>query len=107
MYPPCMIADSWSRESITLRRLKSASPRDTTEGEDRRVGRTAVAHRSASEADIRAVLGTIVIQRTDTNRLLQGHLRLQGHPLTPKHCRLEWQWSQAVLLNTVEICCVF
>ncbi|GBL97074.1 hypothetical protein AVEN_254116-1 [Araneus ventricosus] len=62
----------WSREGAASRRPRSGRPRGTTEREDRRVRRMAVAHRIASAAEIRAAVGTTVTQRTVTNRLLQG-----------------------------------
>ncbi|GBM11356.1 hypothetical protein AVEN_13584-1 [Araneus ventricosus] len=65
----------WSREGTTSRRPGSGRPRGTTERKDRRVRRMAVAHRTASEAEIRAAVGTTVTQRTVTNWLLQGQLR--------------------------------
>ncbi|GBM97398.1 hypothetical protein AVEN_822-1 [Araneus ventricosus] len=59
----------------------------------------AVAHRTASAAEIRAAVGTTVTQRTVTNRLLQGQLRARLSvaciPLTPNHCRLRREWCQA------------
>ncbi|GBM88383.1 hypothetical protein AVEN_149440-1 [Araneus ventricosus] len=59
----------------------------------------AVAHRTASEAEIRAAVGTTVPQRTVTNRLLQGQLRARRPvayiPLTPNHCRLRREWCEA------------
>ncbi|GBM00436.1 hypothetical protein AVEN_179241-1 [Araneus ventricosus] len=89
----------WSREDTASRRPDSGRPRGTTEREDRRVRRMAVAHRSASAAEIRAAVGTTVTQRTVTNRLLQGQLRARRPiaciPLTPNHCRLRREWCQA------------
>ncbi|GBN75642.1 Transposable element Tc1 transposase [Araneus ventricosus] len=74
-------------------------PRGTTEREDRRVRRMAVAHGTASGAEIRAAVGTTVTQRTVTNRLLQGQLRARRPVacirLTPHHCRLRREWCQA------------
>ncbi|GBN35379.1 Transposable element Tcb2 transposase [Araneus ventricosus] len=59
----------------------------------------AVAHPTASAAEIRAAVGTTVTQRTVTNLLLQGQLRDRRPaaciPLTPKHCRLRHEWCQA------------
>ncbi|GBO26904.1 hypothetical protein AVEN_173728-1, partial [Araneus ventricosus] len=82
----------WSREGTASRRPGSERTRGTTEREDRRVRRMAVAHRTASAAEIRAAVGTTVTQRTVTNRLLQGQLRARRPvaciPLTPNHCRL-------------------
>ncbi|GBM00063.1 hypothetical protein AVEN_214130-1 [Araneus ventricosus] len=60
----------WSREGAASRRPSSGRPRGTTEREDRRVRRMAVAHATASAAEIRAAVGTTVTQRTVTNRLL-------------------------------------
>ncbi|GBO23934.1 hypothetical protein AVEN_88223-1 [Araneus ventricosus] len=56
----------WSREGTASRRPCSGRPRDTTEREDRCVRRMAVAHYTASAAEIRAVVGTTV-----TNEPLQ------------------------------------
>ncbi|GBL73243.1 hypothetical protein AVEN_159298-1 [Araneus ventricosus] len=59
----------------------------------------AVAHRTASAAEIRAAVGTTVTQRIFTNRLLQGQLQARRPvnfiPLTPNHCRLGREWCQA------------
>lgn len=89
----------WSREGTASRRPGSGRPRGTTEREDRRVRRMAVANRTASAAEIRAAVGTTVTQRTVTNRLLQGQLRARRPvaciPLTPNHCRLRREWCQA------------
>ncbi|GBL94645.1 Transposable element Tc1 transposase [Araneus ventricosus] len=89
----------WSREGTASRRPGSGRPRGTTEREDRRVLRTAVAHRTASAAKIRAPVCTTVTQRTVTNRLLQGQLRTRRSvaciPLTPNHFRLRREWCQA------------
>ncbi|GBO03812.1 hypothetical protein AVEN_232210-1 [Araneus ventricosus] len=82
----------WSREGTVSRRLGSGQPRGTTERKDHRVRRMAVAHCTASAAEIRAAVGTTVTQLTVTNRLLKGHLRARRPvaciPLTPNHCRL-------------------
>ncbi|GFX29004.1 uncharacterized protein TNCV_3030471 [Trichonephila clavipes] len=50
----------WSRDGMASRRLGSTWPLGTTEKEDHRIRRTAVAHRIASEAEIRASVGTTV-----------------------------------------------
>ncbi|GBM94183.1 hypothetical protein AVEN_100403-1 [Araneus ventricosus] len=59
----------------------------------------AVAHRTASGAEIQAAVGNTVTKRTVTNRLLQGQLRTRRPvaciPLTPNHCRLRCEWCQA------------
>ncbi|GBM10330.1 hypothetical protein AVEN_131069-1 [Araneus ventricosus] len=59
----------------------------------------AVAHRTASAAEIRAAVGNTVTKRTVTNRLLQEQLRARRPvvciPLTPNHCRLRREWYQA------------
>ncbi|GBM29151.1 hypothetical protein AVEN_97429-1 [Araneus ventricosus] len=82
----------WSREGTASRRPGSGRLRGTTEKEDRRVRRMAVAHRTASATEIRAVVGTTVTQRTVTNRLIQGQLQARRPvactPLTPNDCRL-------------------
>ena len=89
----------WSREGTFSRRPGSGRPRGTTEREDRRIRRTAVTHRTASAANIRAAVGTTVTQRTVRNRLLEEQLRARRPvaciPLTPSHCRLRLQWCQA------------
>jgi transposase len=89
----------WSREGTASRRPGSGRPRSTTEREDRRVRRMAVASRTASAAEIRAAVGTTVTQRTVNNRLLEGQLGARRPvaciPLTPNHCRLRRQWCQA------------
>ncbi|GBM54029.1 hypothetical protein AVEN_215401-1 [Araneus ventricosus] len=90
----------WSREGTDSRRLGSERPRGNTEREDRRVRRMAVAHRTASAAEIRAAVGTTVIQRTVANRLHQGQLRARRPvaciPLIPNHCRLRREWCLAI-----------
>ncbi|GBO24776.1 hypothetical protein AVEN_88794-1 [Araneus ventricosus] len=89
----------WSRECTASRRPGSGRPRGTTERKDRRVQRMAVAHRTASAAEIRAAVGATVTQRTVTNRLLQGQLRVRRPvaciPQTQNHCRLRREWCQA------------
>lgn len=89
----------WSRDGTASRRPGSGRPRGTTEREDRRIRRTAVAHRTASAAEIRAAVGTTVTQRTVRNRLLEGQLRARRPvaciPLTTSHRRLRLQWCQA------------
>ncbi|GBN63918.1 hypothetical protein AVEN_135855-1 [Araneus ventricosus] len=89
----------WSREGTASRRPGSGRPRGTTEREDRRIRRMAVAHRTVSAAEIRAAFGTTVTQRTVTNLLLQGQLRARRPvaciPLTPNHFRLRRGWCQA------------
>ncbi|GBO27414.1 hypothetical protein AVEN_15899-1 [Araneus ventricosus] len=59
----------------------------------------AVAHRTASAAEIRAAVGATVTQRTVTNWLLQGQLRARRPvaciSLTPNHYRLRHEWFQA------------
>ncbi|GBM95972.1 hypothetical protein AVEN_7268-1 [Araneus ventricosus] len=88
----------WSRDGTASRRPGSGRPRGTTEREDRRIRRTAVSHRTASAAEIRAAVGTTVTQRTVRNRLLDVQLRARRPvaciPLTPRHCRLRRQWCQ-------------
>ncbi|GBN08611.1 hypothetical protein AVEN_238086-1 [Araneus ventricosus] len=68
-------SQQWSREGTASRRPGSGRPRGTTEKEDRRVRRMAVAHRTASVAEIRTEVGTTVTQQTVTNRFLQGQLQ--------------------------------
>ncbi|GBM16365.1 hypothetical protein AVEN_28324-1 [Araneus ventricosus] len=59
----------------------------------------AVAHRTTSAAEIQAAVGTTVTQRTVTNRLFPGQLRVRRPvaciPLSPNHCRLQREWCQA------------
>ncbi|GBM09176.1 hypothetical protein AVEN_226691-1 [Araneus ventricosus] len=62
----------WSREGAASRRPDSGRQRGTNERENRRVRSMAVAHRTASGAEIRDAVGTTVTQRTVTNQLLQG-----------------------------------
>ncbi|GBM85616.1 hypothetical protein AVEN_24278-1 [Araneus ventricosus] len=66
VHTTALITQQWSREGTVSRRPGSGRPRGTSEREDRRVRRMAVAHRTASE--IRAKVGTTVTQRTVTNR---------------------------------------
>ncbi|GBO15116.1 hypothetical protein AVEN_231147-1 [Araneus ventricosus] len=77
----------WPRDGAASRRSSSGWPRGTTEREDRCVWSMAVAHRTASAAEIRAAVGTTVTQRTVTNWLLQGQARrpVACIPLTPNH----------------------
>ena len=89
----------WSREGTMSRRPGSGGTRATTEREDRRIRRMAVAHRTASAAEITAAVGTTVTRRTVTNRCLEGQLRARCPvafpPLTPNHRHLRLQWCQA------------
>ncbi|GBL86630.1 hypothetical protein AVEN_78210-1 [Araneus ventricosus] len=61
----------WSRGRYCLKKTGSGMPRGTTEREDRRVRRMAVAHRTASAPEIRAAVGTTVIQRKALNTSLK------------------------------------
>ncbi|GFU05685.1 transposable element Tc1 transposase [Trichonephila clavipes] len=75
----------WSRDGTASRRPGSGRPRGTTEREDHR---TAVAHRTASAAEIQVAVGTTV-----TKELLEiGYFKYSSEPgtkqLTPSHCRL-------------------
>ncbi|GBN00262.1 hypothetical protein AVEN_160125-1 [Araneus ventricosus] len=65
------VHDRW-QQCTASRRPGSGRPRGTTKREDRRFRRMAVAHRTASAAEIRGVVGTTVTQQTVTSRLLQG-----------------------------------
>ncbi|GFU05694.1 RNase H domain-containing protein [Trichonephila clavipes] len=67
-----IVQRQWSRDGTASRRPGSGRPRGTTEREDHR---TAVAHRTASAAEIQAAVGTTVTQRTVRNWLLQVQLR--------------------------------
>ncbi|GFX19762.1 HTH_Tnp_Tc3_2 domain-containing protein [Trichonephila clavipes] len=77
MYPLCMIAGSSGQGMILP--LKDWFLGGTiyiyTEKKEIRIRRTAVAHRTVSEEEIRAEGGISVTQGTVTNRLLQGQLR--------------------------------
>ncbi|GFX24212.1 hypothetical protein TNCV_1365931 [Trichonephila clavipes] len=72
----------------------------------------AIAHRTASVAEIRVAVGTTGSQPIVRNRLLQEQL-LERHPvacipLTPYYYRLRRQWYQArALEDRVKICCNF
>ncbi|GBN93100.1 hypothetical protein AVEN_65520-1 [Araneus ventricosus] len=70
----------WPRKGTASRRPGSGRPCGTTEREDRRVRRMAVAYGTASVAEIRTAVGTTVTQGTVTNWLLQGQLR-DRHPV--------------------------
>src|SRR5215813_6521021 len=61
----------WSRKGATSRRPGSGRPCATTEREDCHIRRMAVAHRTASAAEIRAAVDTTVTQRTVRNRLIE------------------------------------
>ena len=52
----------WSQEGATSRRPGTERPCVTTEREDSCIRRMAVAHRTASAAEIRAAVGTTVTQ---------------------------------------------
>ncbi|GFV95073.1 HTH_Tnp_Tc3_2 domain-containing protein [Trichonephila clavipes] len=71
---------------------ESARTRGTIEREDRYIRRTAVVHRTALTAEIRAAVGTKLPQRGVRNWLLQEQLRARrlvaSIPLTHSHCRL-------------------
>ncbi|GBM57575.1 hypothetical protein AVEN_97680-1 [Araneus ventricosus] len=87
MYPLRMIVGS-SRHGKVLPQEDRVTG-GATEREDRRVRLMAVAHLTASAAEIRAAVGTTVMQRTVTNRLFQGKLRVRSLVacilLTPNH----------------------
>ncbi|GFV76913.1 transposable element Tcb2 transposase [Trichonephila clavipes] len=87
--------EQWSRGGTASRRPGSGWPRGATEREDRRIQRTAGAHRTASGAEIRAAVGTTVTQRAVGNRLLHGQPRVRcpvaNIPLTSRHCHLRRQ----------------
>ncbi|GFY04107.1 transposable element Tc1 transposase [Trichonephila clavipes] len=59
----------------------------------------AVAHCTASTAEIRAAVGTTVTQQTVRSQLLQRQLRARHPvaciPLTSSHCHLRRKWCQA------------
>ncbi|GBN57469.1 hypothetical protein AVEN_214902-1 [Araneus ventricosus] len=98
----------WSRDGTASRRPGSGRPRGTTEREDRRIRRTAVSHRTASAAEIRAAVGTTVTQRTVRNRLLDVQLRAR-RPVAciPLPFETPVVSSQSSMEGGVEICCVF
>ncbi|GBN66271.1 hypothetical protein AVEN_232778-1 [Araneus ventricosus] len=89
IYPLCMIVGRSGQGKVLPQ--EDRVPGGTTEREDRRVRLMAVEHRTASAAEIRAAVGTTVTQRTVTNRLFQGQLRVRRPvgipciPLTPNH----------------------
>ncbi|GFW59627.1 transposable element Tc1 transposase [Trichonephila clavipes] len=75
----------------------SGRPRGTTARKDNCIRRTAVAHRTASVAEIRVAVGTTVTQQTVRNWLLQA-LTLAPWNLysyDSSHCYLRRQWCQA------------
>ncbi|GFW69264.1 HTH_Tnp_Tc3_2 domain-containing protein [Trichonephila clavipes] len=92
MYTLYMIVGS-SGQGMVLPQENRA--RSTTEREDHSIRRSAVAHHTASEAEIRAAAGTKVTQRIVTNWLLQRQFRgrrpIVCIPLTPTHCSLRCQ----------------
>ncbi|GBL96135.1 hypothetical protein AVEN_104359-1 [Araneus ventricosus] len=100
MYPLCMIVGSSGQGKVLPQEDRVPGGHVALlRGEDRRVRRMAVAHRTASVVEFRAAVDTTVTQRTVTNRLLQGQLRARRPvtciPLTPNHCRLRREWFQA------------
>ncbi|GFT03853.1 transposable element Tc1 transposase [Trichonephila clavipes] len=88
-----------SRDSNVSRRPGSGWPQGTTEREDHHIRRLAVAHRTASAAEIRATVCTSATQRTVRNWLIQGQLQAKRPvaciQLTPSNCCLRRQWCQA------------
>ncbi|GFU93359.1 transposable element Tc1 transposase [Trichonephila clavipes] len=60
---------------VVSRRQSSGRLRVIIERRDRRIQRTAVAHRTASVAEIRTAVGATVTQRTVRNPSLQGQLQ--------------------------------
>ncbi|GBN23883.1 hypothetical protein AVEN_145391-1 [Araneus ventricosus] len=88
MYPLCMIVGSSCQRKVLPQ--GDRVPSGTTEREERCVRCMAVAHRTASAAEIRVAVGTTVTQLIVTNRLLQGQFRVRRPvmciPLTPNHC---------------------
>ena len=99
MYPPCMFVESIDQGRVLFLRIPGSGwPRGTTEREDRRIRCTAVTHRTASAANIRAAVGTTETQKTVRNRLLEGQFRVKRPVvcilLTPSHWHLGLQWCQ-------------
>ncbi|GFV43669.1 uncharacterized protein TNCV_879951 [Trichonephila clavipes] len=99
-WPKCIQCE-WLLRAVVKgwsRRLDFGRPRGTAEREDHRIRSTAAAHRTASEANIQAVVGTTVTQQIVGNWLLQGQLRAMRAvaciPLTPSHSCLPFQWCQ-------------
>ncbi|GFV50752.1 HTH_Tnp_Tc3_2 domain-containing protein [Trichonephila clavipes] len=89
------VHDCWeqcSRDGTASKRQGFRQPLGTIERKDSRIRCTAVAHRTASAADIQAVVGTTVTQQTIRNQIPQEQLRARRPvaciPLTPSHCRL-------------------
>ncbi|GFV46581.1 allene oxide synthase-lipoxygenase protein [Trichonephila clavipes] len=72
-----IVGRSISRDGTGSRRSASRKPRGSTEREDRRIWRMPVAYRTASEAEIRAAIGTRKTQLTVRNRLLQEQHRVR------------------------------
>ncbi|GFW48692.1 uncharacterized protein TNCV_4242731 [Trichonephila clavipes] len=79
----------WSRDGTVSRRLGSRRPRGTSKWENRSNQRTAEARRTASAAEIRASIDTIMTQRTIRCWLLRGQHRARCSvayiPFTPSH----------------------
>ncbi|GFU66176.1 HTH_Tnp_Tc3_2 domain-containing protein [Trichonephila clavipes] len=69
----CAAKFQWLRDGTASKR--PGWPRGSIKRKDSRIRRTAVVHRTASAAEIRAAVGTTVIRRTVRNRLLQGDLQ--------------------------------
>lgn len=90
------VCTQWTQEGTSTRRPGSGQPRATSEREDRRIVRTAVADRRASAPQIRAAVNCRVSPRTVVNRLLAAgyHSRapMQCVPLTPMHRRQRLLW---------------
>ncbi|GFW36596.1 transposable element Tcb2 transposase [Trichonephila clavipes] len=76
-----------------LKEIRFWEARGITEREYHPIRRTAMAHRTASAAEIQAAGGTIVTKRTVRNWLIQGHVACIS--LNPHHCRLRRQWCRA------------
>ncbi|GBM16360.1 hypothetical protein AVEN_28320-1 [Araneus ventricosus] len=100
MYPLCMIVGSSGQGKVLPQEDRVPGGHVALlRGKNRRVRRMAVGHRTASTAEIRAAVGTTVTQRTVTNRLFPGQLRVRCTvaciPLSPNHCRLQREWCQA------------
>ncbi|KAJ4437601.1 hypothetical protein ANN_17746 [Periplaneta americana] len=113
------VCTQWTQEGTSTRRPGSGQPRATSESEDRRIVRTAVADRWASAPQIRAAVNCRVSPRTVVNRLLAAgyHSRapMQCVTLTPmqrrqRHLwcieRRQWraEWNAAVFSDESRFC---
>ncbi|GFV62897.1 uncharacterized protein TNCV_472391 [Trichonephila clavipes] len=98
-YPQCMIVESSDQRMVLQEDQVPDGQVALLRGKTTVFVCMAVAHCTASAAEIRAAIGTKVTQRTVRNRLLQGQLKVRRPvaciPLSPSHCRLRRQLCQA------------